>query len=94
MAFLIAHQAAYDGPPREVEDDEDYKPILSTLRTLYRFGGALAPGMHHDSQRSDGSALDGAIFNCDRDGRVSTEGGYANVYPNDFVRVDKKTKLD
>jgi hypothetical protein len=94
MAFLIAHQAAYDGPPRELESEDSSVAILSVLRTLYRFGGALAPGMHHDAQRSDGSALGGANFQCDRDGKVSTEGGYANVYPNDFVRVGKKQSLE
>jgi hypothetical protein len=93
MAFLIAHQTAYDGPPREAENDEDIGELLSTLRSLYRFGGALAPGLHHDAQRSDGSVLDGAIFHCDRDGRVSANGDYANIYPNDYVRVHKKTKV-
>lgn len=94
LAFLLAHPAAYDGPAREVEHDETVGPIMSALRSLYRFGGALPPGIHHDVQRCDGSALAGAILHCDRDGRISAEGDYANIYPNDFVRVDAKSKAE
>lgn len=87
MAFFIAHPRAYDGPPREVEDGENADELLDTLRALYRFGGAVMPGLHHDAQRSDGAALDGAVFECSTKGRISAKAEYANVYPNDFVRV-------
>ena len=87
MAFLMAHPAAFDGHAREVETEEDTAGILSVLRALYRFGGAIAPGLHHDAQRSDGSALGGAIFHCERKGPIRADGDYANIYPNDFVRA-------
>jgi hypothetical protein len=90
IAFLIAHPKAYDGPPREAGPDEDSGAIVSKLRSLYRFGGALARGVHHDAQRSDGSALGGAIFHCEEKGTISAQGAYANVYPNDYVRLIQK----
>ncbi len=90
LAFFIAHPKAYDGPPREIEDDQDQVALSSALRTLFRFGGALVPGMHHDAQRSDGTALAGAKMNCDEDGAIEAYGDYANVYPNDAVRVARK----
>lgn len=87
VAFFIAHPAAYDGPTREVEDNDDVEQLLDALRSLYRFGGAVEPGLHHDAQRNDGSGLGGAIFVCCEKGRISVNAPYANVYPNDFVRV-------
>ncbi|AMK26130.1 hypothetical protein K426_26155 (plasmid) [Sphingobium sp. TKS] len=87
VAFFIAHPNAYDGPPREVEEENDIEELLATLRALYRFGGALEPGMHHDAQRADGSELGGAAFECSEKGRIHGKGGYANIYPNDFVRI-------
>ncbi|MFD0850534.1 hypothetical protein [Sphingosinicella xenopeptidilytica] len=94
VGFFIAHPAAYDGAAREVEDDEDVDQLLDTLRSLYRFGGALEPGLHHDAQRSDSSALGGAIFECCEKGRISANAPYANVYPNDFVRVANYTAVE
>ncbi|MDR6127092.1 hypothetical protein QE452_001756 [Sphingomonas sp. SORGH_AS438] len=94
IAFFIAHPGAYDGRPREVEDDQDSDALLDTLRALYRFGGALEPGLHHDAQRGDGTALDGAVFACSEKGRISAKADYANVYPNDFVRVGDFTSLE
>ena len=90
IAFLVAHPSAFHAPERELEDGNDIDALLSLLCSLYRFGGALAQGFHHDAQRSDGSALDGANFYCERDGRISAQGAYANIYPNDFVRADRK----
>lgn len=87
MAFFIAHPTAYEAPPREVEDPENSTGILSALRALYRFGGALVPGIHHDAQRGDGSPLNGAIFCCDEKGRIRADATHANIYPDDFVRV-------
>lgn len=94
IGFFIAHPAAYDGAAREVEIDDDVDLLLDTLRSLYRFGGALEPGIHHDAQRSNGSALEGAIFECCEKGRISAKAAYANVYPNDFVRVGDYTAAD
>lgn len=87
MAFFIAHPKAYDGEAREVVDSKDVAGTLQVLRSLYRFGGSLARGLHHDAQRSDGSALGGAEFTCSEKGRVSSTSAYANVYPNDRVRA-------
>jgi hypothetical protein len=87
MAFPIAHPLAYDGPPREIEPDADTPAIADRLRSLYRFGGALERGLHHDAQRSDGSPLGGATFHCSEKGTFDAKGDYANVYPDDFVRV-------
>lgn len=87
MAFFIAHPKAYDGPAREVGEEERPAAILSVLRSLYRFGGALPPGIHHDVQRRDGSSLGGADFICSRKGPISSKADYANIYPDDFVRV-------
>lgn len=87
MAFPIAHPMAYDGAARELNADEGEGAITSSLRTLYRFGGAVARGLHHDAQRSDGTALGGAVFHCDREGEIHPTSRYANVFPNDFVRV-------
>lgn len=86
MAFLIAHPTAYHAPPRELGPDEDIRAIASKLRSLYRFGGAIARGLHHDAQRSDGSALGGATFHCEEKGTFNAQGDYANIYPNDFVQ--------
>lgn len=87
MAFPIAHPTAYDGPPREIEPDEAENAVASTLRSLYRFGGPVARGLHHDAQRSDGSALQGATFHCSEQSTFNAQGNYANIYPNDYVRI-------
>lgn len=94
MAFFMAHPKAFDGPAREREDPEDALAILDALRSLYRFGGALAPGLHHDAQHADGSDLGGALFNCSTKGPIHGLADYANVYPNDFVRVSKFKKAE
>jgi hypothetical protein len=93
MAFFTAHPAAYDGPPREVDDGDDAASILAALRSLYRFGGALARGLHHDVQRDDGTPLGGAEFHCSEKGSITSTSDYANIYPNDFVRVDQHTQV-
>ncbi|MGO7805077.1 hypothetical protein ACC694_22240 [Rhizobium ruizarguesonis] len=89
MAFFIAHPNAYDAPTREA--DSTTAAILSTLQSLYRFGGSIVSGLHHDAQRSDGSPLGGATFHCSEKGPIQSNEGYANVYPNDFVRVGSHT---
>lgn len=87
MAFPIAHPTAYDGLPREIDLDAEEYAVTSALRSLYRFGAPLPRGLHHDAQHSDGSDLGGSTFHCDQRGTFSAQGNYANVYPNDFVRV-------
>ncbi len=89
MAFFIAHQKAYDGEAREVVDPADIWGTLQVLRSLYRFGGSLERGLHHDVQRSDGTPLGGAEFVCSGQGRISSIADYANIYPNDHVRAAK-----
>jgi hypothetical protein len=87
MAFPIAHPAAFDGPPRELEPEARVEALALTLRALYRFGGALPRGLHHDARRADGSPLGGATFHCSVNGELHAKGEYANVYPNDYVRT-------
>lgn len=89
MAYFIAHPTAYDGPSREVDDEDNVGAMLMALRSLYRFGGALPPGIHHDAQRSNGSVLGSAKFHCAEKGPIYCKADYANVYPNDYVRVEK-----
>ncbi len=87
VAFFIAHPTAFDGAKREVPDATDHVELLSILRSLYRFGGAVAPGLHHDAQRNDGKPLNGTSFDCSEKGQICTNSDYANIYPNDYVRV-------
>jgi hypothetical protein len=89
MAFLMAHPAAFDGPPRELDESAVPEEIAKSLRALYRFGGALPRGIHHDAQRADGSPLQGATFHCAEKGEFGAKGPYANVYPNDYVRTNE-----
>lgn len=89
MAYFMAHPAAFDGAVREVGEPKDTGALQEALRSLYRFGSALPQGLHHDAQRSDGSALGGALLHCSVKGAIRGQSGYANVYPNDFVRVEK-----
>ena len=93
MSFLIAHPTAYHAPQRQL-DDAGLSEIKSALRSLYRFGGALPSGIHHDAQRDDGSPLCGAEFYCDQEGHVRAEGTHANIYPDDFVRAETKNRQD
>lgn len=94
VAFFTAHPTAYDGVARELDDGPEPAAILRILRSLYRFGGALEPGFHHDAQRSDGSPLGGATMRCAEKGRIQCDADYANIYPNDFVRVANFTTID
>ena len=88
LAFFIAHPTAFHGAKREVEDSSNHRELLSALRSLYRFGGAVTPGLHHDAQLNDGKPLNGASFDCSVKGEIIADGDYANIYPNDFVRVE------
>lgn len=86
IAFLTANPAAYDGADWEKEEETDRSALMSTLRALYRFGGPLEVGFHHDAQRSDGRPFRNEEFQCCRAGALSLSTGHANIYPNDFVR--------
>ncbi len=89
IAFLNAHPTAYDGAQWEKELTSSTAELLSVLRSLYRFGGALPSGFHHDVQRSDGKAMSSVLFNCCREGPISISAEYANIYPNDYIRWKK-----
>lgn len=93
IAFLMAHPKAFHAPPREVEAFEDTQSQMQALRSLYRFGGPLEAGLHHDAIYSDGSAFKNCEMLCDADGRVNVSGDYANIYPNDYVRAETKRKI-
>jgi hypothetical protein len=90
LAFLHADDVAFHGHPRELPEDAESEAHRSLLRTLYRFGGALLPGFHHDVQRRDGREMLDTPFDCCVAGSVTVSGSHANVYPNDFVRAKGK----
>lgn len=89
-AFLNAHPTAYDGATWDVDEAEGKSSKLGAiLRGLYRFGGALPDGFHHDVQRADGSRYRNEIFDCSRGGARMFSCPYVNIYPDDFVRAGK-----
>jgi hypothetical protein len=87
MAYFIAHQTAYDGNVWETSEDASVQELTMAMKSLYRFGSSIPQGLHHDVQRSDGGNLAGAHFRCATKGLISSTEDYANIYPNDFVRV-------
>ena len=92
IAFLNAHPTAYDGAHWEKDEGADGSVLMPALRSLYRFGGALPSGFHHDAQRSDGKDLQEVQFDCSRKGTVTLSAPYANIYPDDFVRPGKRRR--
>lgn len=91
LAFFVAHPTAYDGNVWEAEEGSPQLELVLSLRSLYRFGGSLPPGFHHDAQKKDGGGLGRVIFNCAKRGVIESSEKYANVYPNDVIRVKKAT---
>lgn len=89
LAFFVAHPTAYDGNVWETEEDSSQLELVLSLRSLYRFGGAMPQGFHHDVQRRDGRGLGRATFNCAKRGSIESSENYANVYPNDAIRLKK-----
>jgi hypothetical protein len=87
LAFLQADSTEFHGPPRELPEDADAVRHILLLRSLYRFGGALPPGFHHDVQRRDGTEMRATPFRCCVAGAITVSATYANVYPNDYVRA-------
>lgn len=92
FAFFLAHPTAFHALPRDGEADARGE-AERILRALYRFGGTLAPGLHHDVQPKAGARLEEVEFECSRDGPVTVKDDYANIYPNDFVRAAGKKKI-
>lgn len=80
-------------PERSQRMDAGLEEISRLLRALYRFGGPLKNGLHHDAQRRDGTKLERCEFDCDVAGRVTVTGSHANVYPTDFIRGEVKQKI-
>lgn len=89
LAFFVAYPTAYDGNVWEAEEESPQRELVLSLRSLYRFGGSLPQGFHHDVQKKDGGGLRRATFNCARQGLIESSENYANIYPNDVVRVKK-----
>lgn len=87
MAYFIAHKTAYDGNVWQTDEDAGSAELTLAMRSLYRFGASIPQGLHHDVQRSDGRSLGGAHFRCSVKGPISSTEDYANIYPNDFIRV-------
>ena len=90
LAFLRANDREFHGQARELPEDAEAKAHRSLLRTLYRFGGPLPFGFHHDVQRRDGRKMVETRFECCMAGPVTVSGSHANVYPDDFVRANGK----
>lgn len=100
LIFLKAHSTAYDGATRETEEGKRYGPpedperdLLLKLKGLYRFGAPLPNGFHHDVQREQGKTLEGVEFECARSGQVRGRASHANIYTNDFVRIERKENI-
>ena len=93
LVFLTAHPTAFDGKAREVEDRASENELLIRMKGLYRFGAALPNGFHHDVQFEHGRDLDGVELDCVGTGVVRAFGSHVNVFANDFVRGDKRTKI-
>ncbi|MGD0563084.1 MAG: hypothetical protein ABSA66_08335 [Roseiarcus sp.] len=93
LAFLHAHDAAFHAPTRELEYEAKLASQQSILRRLYRFGGPLPDGFHHDVQRCDGQDMDRVVFDCAADGPIFVSGAHANVYSDDYVRARDKRKI-
>jgi hypothetical protein len=90
IAYLIAHPSAYHAEPRTKGEDADLVTLLNQLRTLYRFGAGLPPGLHHDAIYRDGSAFKRTPFQCSQAGHREVSAAYVNIYPDDFLRIPKK----
>jgi hypothetical protein len=90
LAFLHAEDNEFHGLPRELPENADSGEHRSLLRRLYRFGGPLPAGFHHDVQRRDGKDMIATPFHCCVAGAVAVSGTHANVYPNDYVRAKGK----
>lgn len=90
LAFLHANDAAFDGPARELPEDAEAEANRRLLRTLFRFGGPMPSGFHHDVQRRDGKEMVDTPFDCCVAGPVTVSAPHANVYPDDFVRAKGK----
>ncbi len=93
LAFLHAHDAAFHAVARELEEQAERPSQQRLLRRLYRFGGPLPDGFHHDVQRRDGQEMDKVTFDCAVNGPILVSGPHANVYPDDFVRAPGKQKI-
>lgn len=88
LLFVPAHPSAYHGAAREL-DEIGRDQARDLLSTLYRFGGPMEDGFHHDVRFPDGRDVGSQGFVCSRRGKLSQKASYANVYPNDFVRFGK-----
>jgi hypothetical protein len=71
------------------EGEVSAETASSILRALYRFGGPLPRGFHHDAQFERPRILKNEVFECSSQGRVQVSGTHANIYPNDYVRAKK-----
>jgi hypothetical protein len=87
VVFPPAKNAEHHGETRYFQHEHpSLEECQSLLRQLYRFGGALRRGFHHDIQRENGAEFGERIFYCREKGWVRLAGAHANVYPDDFIR--------
>lgn len=90
LIFLRAHPKAFHAYTREVQLGDSIPDSLSVLRSAYRFGVALDRGFHHDVQVENGAELRTKRLDCSRDGPVTVDDDYCNIYPNDYIRGKNK----
>ncbi len=93
LIFLTAHRSAFHGVTREAEEAASEGERLFRLKGLYRFGMALPQGFHHDVQLEHEKSLAEVEFECGTMGRVRGRDTHANIYANDFVRMNAKTEI-
>ena len=90
LVHLAAHPKAFHGVPRELDAADDLRARKLLLQSMFRFGAALPGGFHHDAQLEYEQAVDDLVFDCPVRGEFSAKGQYANIYPDDFVRIGKR----
>ncbi|WP_445502686.1 hypothetical protein [Microvirga sp. G4-2] len=90
VVFLGARPREFHGANREVNSDAGLPELMQLLRSLYRFGVPLPEGYHHDLQLEGGKEFAGLDFDCCVEGQVEAHGSHVNVYPNDYVRAERK----
>ena len=89
IVFLCADRSAYHGLARELSEEDEIEAVQRLLQSLFRFGAPLPDGFHHDAQPKTGKFTEQA-FDCPIAGEQPQSGGYANIYPDDFVRMGDK----
>lgn len=84
-ALLFPTDKTNHGLQRGLDPASSDRDRNQFMRSAFRFGVPLISGYHHDVQFA-GRKLSGQTFECSRQGVVTLNCQYANIYPNDFIR--------